>query len=130
MKKLIILLFFPLMTLKAQTIVTLPLPNPCSVTSSQQLDAEETKALDIKVSPNPNAGIFTLEIHAKQSLGKTIYQISDIKGKSLLNEELYVTHQNLVKSLDISHLPNGIYLLTVTAGKEQKSIKLVLHKNN
>lgn len=115
--------------LNAQTNVLLPLPNPCSVTSVEQPTEKAPDGFNVFVSPNPNAGIFTLEVNATAQLGKTICLISDIKGKTLMQEELYVSHNKLVKTLNISYLKDGVYVLSVTSGKSKKSAKLVLHKN-
>lgn len=132
MKKFAVLIFFMMASYlaEAQTVVTLPLPNPCSITAVEKPADAAAAELVIAVSPNPNAGFFTLEIQSPLPLGRVIYRITDMRGRELSSETLYAGHTSLIRTLVVSHLPDGIYILVVTTSQSSKSVKIVKQKNN
>ena len=66
----------------------------------------EPDALEISLYPNPSPGLFSLkenefsEIHIINTLGKTVY-----KNDALQN----------VKSVNLDHLPSGVYQCVLTS---------------
>jgi len=82
------------------------------------LNLQETNPqILLRVYPNPSNGIFTV-VGAEQN---TIVQIIDLAGRTFLQ-----TIHN--KTLNLSHLAPGIYLLTMPDKPDQKGIKLMITK--
>jgi len=75
-----------------------------------------------KVYPNPNAGLFTLEISDAENIKKNI-AITDMLGHQIFkiqntNDDEFI--------LDISNSPRGIYILTVFIENAKYSTKIIL----
>ena len=85
--------------------------NPTGVTTVQNLGVE------VKEYPNPTNGSLYLET-ANPGLFETIL-ISDLLGKTMI-ETLYQ------KEIDISHLPDGVYVLSIQGPGRQVHKKLVV----
>lgn len=76
-----------------------------------------------KVYPNPVTDILTIELHEKSRA--TPYYLSDLNGKIILKGILH----GISNKFDISHLPNGMYILTLTSSDEEtETIKIVKTK--
>jgi len=76
---------------------------------------------EIKVYPNPNQGIFTIDIPVAYSSAQV--SIQDIRGK-LFYERLLFDRKN---KLDLSHLPHQLYLMKITlVTGEEFFAKLIL----
>lgn len=72
---------------------------------------------NIKVYPNPTSGKIFLE-----SQEKINYAILNIDGK-VIKPEKYITNNNEI--IDISHLPNGIYLLKLVNAQHTEYRKII-----
>lgn len=59
----------------------------------------------LHVYPNPSSGIFTIETNEAQSH----YEVYDATGKLVLSGK----NSSLRSTVDLSHLPDGTYLLKV-----------------
>ena len=76
---------------------------------------DELSAQDISISlyPNPNKGIFTLEIkNSKPEL--YVSEVVDITGKVLIRRSCYITPVNNSIDFDMTAYPEGLYLLRVS----------------
>jgi hypothetical protein len=80
------------------------------------VSTSEHFSLNIKVFPNPTAGLVTVQGIA-QSTEMTIY---NVQGVRLWTREL---HQD--ESLDLGFLPNGIYIAKLRQGQTTESVRLV-----
>jgi len=69
---------------------------------------------ELKIYPNPTRGQLQVTIadQARNELQVTSYEIFDVMGKKLLTSPLSLTSPET--TLNISHLPNGIYFLKIT----------------
>lgn len=79
----------------------------------------------ITITPNPSRG--EVNIETAKNYSNFIAYVNDMTGKQVYN---YNTARADVKShkLNLSHLPNGVYIVTVKADGEQYSKKLVIKK--
>ncbi len=78
----------------------------------------------IAVFPNPGEGVFNLRINAP-NVGKMRLIVTDLLGKVVHTEDILSGPATLTKTLDISHLHDGIYNLSITSGTHQMNKKLV-----
>lgn len=67
----------------------------------------DQKRDEYKVYPNPSSGIFNIEISEKDSDNSLI--VYDLTGRIVLNKKI----ENILETIDLSHLSAGIYILTV-----------------
>jgi len=70
-----------------------------------------------KVYPNP----FSEEIHIKTTTGSSIL-ITNIIGKVIFENASTV---NLVSKVNLSHLPNGVYLIRINANGETITQRII-----
>lgn len=86
---------------------------------AEQIDSEEFDYFS-KVYPNPTSDILNIEL---QKTGKTIYHLSDIQGKTIL-EGQFTDKRNQV---DLSNQAPGIYALTLIdpLSKQKETIKII-----
>jgi len=67
---------------------------------------------DLKIYPNPNHGIFTLEFREK-TYGLIDVYVYDLKGTVLFGEQVNVDNEIYSASIDIAQAPAGVYLLLI-----------------
>jgi hypothetical protein len=72
----------------------------------------------IKVVPNPNDGVFTVQLDGKLTADYTLYNIAGVKIQS------GVVESN--KEIELIDKKPGIYLLKLSAAKESKMIKVIV----
>jgi hypothetical protein len=87
----------------------------------------EIKNVSFRVFPNPNNGIFTLELNASQketldvavmnTSGVTVYSMNDFEVSGFVS-----------KKMDLGTLPDGTYLFRISNEKESTLRKLVIKK--
>jgi len=87
----------------------------------------ELKDVTFRMYPNPNNGIFTIELNASQKeiLDINIMNTSGVTVYSLNNLEVsgFVS-----KKMDLGTLPDGTYLFRISNGKESTLRKLMIKK--
>lgn len=71
--------------------------------------------------PNPNKGSFTLKGTIPN--GNVTIDIVNTMGQIVYKNEVRVTQGILEKDVNLTNIPNGVYLLRMQAGAEQRSIK-------
>ena len=76
---------------------------------------------DIRVSPNPTEGQFTL-ISSEST--NVLISISNTYGGEVLNKKLDL-FANQSSSFDISEVPTGVYILNVVSQNQSQAIKLI-----
>ena len=79
---------------------------------------------NVKVYPNPNSGVFTLELTDVSSKSVDLTMI-DMLGKVVRKEEVSVSNGQVKKQIDISRLEKGIYLLNFTIDGVQHHVRVV-----
>lgn len=75
-----------------------------------------------KVYPNPAADILNVELYQKNAVS---YTLSDLNGKAALRGKLH----EMSNKVDISNLPNGIYILAVVSSEGQtETVKIIKNR--
>lgn len=79
----------------------------------------------ITISPNPTSGEVNIELH--KNFNNVIVYVNDMTGKQVSNYNSAKSNQKSHK-LNLNHLPNGVYIVTVKADGEQFTKKLIIKK--
>ena len=79
--------------------------------------------LGLNVYPNPNSGLFTLEINASSDINAHI-AVTSIDGR-LVYEDNVEGNVLVTKSVNISELADGIYYLTVSTKDAKRTYKVL-----
>ncbi len=110
--------------------VTLTATNDCGSTSFTQAVEVITGLKDVlplenfTVFPNPNDGHFTLSLKGKPQSTINV-SLFDARGQKLFSEIFNFQSGQVDKSLDFSHLPVGVYWLSVSFGEKIGVEKIV-----
>ena len=112
--------------------VTLTVTNACGTnTSSQTLEVfvgiEDEIAGDVKLYPNPNSGVFTLEI-INTNADEVSMMLFDIQGKQIMGETYTILSGSLKKELNMSNLSEGAYFVKLLSDGKSSNYKLLIHK--
>ncbi len=77
---------------------------------------EELKIKNDKLNiyPNPSSGVFSVVLDNATDANKLQLNITDVMGKELMQAAI----TNNQSTVDIRHLSNGVYFITVTSNKE------------
>lgn len=79
----------------------------------------------VSVFPNPSNGV--IHLNFQKELPDVMIKVSDFSGKILYSEK----HQQIVpgvKTLELSNMPPGLYLLTIYSENSYNTYKLVIEK--
>lgn len=87
------------------------------------LGLSDTNFDNLKIFPNPSKGILNVSFPAIIS-GITTLTLVDIQGRQILSKKTSDSNE----SLNIEHLQNGIYLLTIENGSSKTTKKIVLNQ--
>lgn len=104
----------------SQEIVILDEQNILKTDNNIQID-------NIKIFPNPSQGEFNLKFFSHKS-GSAKVQLSDVTGKSILEESLMLNHGITEKYFDINSFKNGVYILSIKHNDYIKSERIILNK--
>ena len=80
----------------------------------------------INIYPVPSTGLLNVSIQMKESIDQLQVDIMDLTGRELLAERFSYPDAAFNGQFDISHLPNGIYLMKFTAGVQTVVRKVIL----
>ncbi len=83
--------------------------------------AENTMEADFTVYPNPNTGIFTIELDATLQFANYTLRIINTLGQEVYHSAIATPQA----TIDISTLPKGIYLLSLFDGEQEGHRKIV-----
>ncbi len=114
------------LSLDGQTVITLHLPLPCTETSITQHPASNPLELDI--FPNPTNGELTLVASGRDILGDLHLEISTIQGKTMVTNHFASSKNQFSKTLDLSHLASGVYMLKLTNKEAIVTKKIIIQK--
>jgi len=93
--------------------------NPISITKSDQILEEYIVENEFKIYPNPTTHILNVEVADTPSKIRIINAL----GEEMMN--LIVSNQT--ETIDISHLPSGIFIIVSENGSGVESKKLIKH---
>ena len=81
---------------------------------------EQTLTEDISIYPNPNTGIFNIEIDNNKSNFEI--SVQNTLGQNVYTEELSkITKLN--KLMDLSYLEKGVYTITISENDKNTTVK-------
>ena len=80
----------------------------------------------VSIFPNPTSD--EVNIHFEDGIKDIEVQLFDQVGKLILSEQF--GDSNVQETIQLSHLPNGIYLLKVFSENDTFSEKIILQKPN
>lgn len=86
--------------------------------------AELNNPFKFTVFPNPSTGNFTIQVKGLPQKN------TELKVFNLLNQCLYSCrlYNNLKEQIDLSHLPNGMYVATILVNNKMVSQKISIYK--
>lgn len=105
--------------------------NGCSNAATQQLNVETCAGIDenttmgVVVYPNPNNGLFTIEL-SNSSANHLAVKITDVQGKKVYEKTENNIGSNYSKQLDLGHLAKGVYYIEVKAEEQIIRNKLIV----
>ena len=86
---------------------------------------ENTTLSDMRIFPNPNNGIFTIQMNVSDEQDLTI-ELLNVTGKVVYTEKLHVIKGQFSKTIDVQHLNSQMYYLRLSNGKGTVSRKLII----
>ncbi len=92
--------------------------------NSYTLGTNENDIKSFKILPNPAQDFVIIEFQMPHSF--TIYQINDVSGKMLLSGK--INRGNEICRIDISTLPQGVYLFSFASDNLKTSDKVVISR--
>jgi hypothetical protein len=98
------------------------------VVKNEEMQAAEPELIPVrnekffKVYPNPNTGVFSLELNESQAASSITVEIYGMLGERLLSQEL--SGASLYR-LDMSAMPRGMYILRVLKGQEVEVQRII-----
>ncbi len=83
---------------------------------------DENQMPDVKVYPNPVNDQLYIEL--QQASGRVVFEIMDMQGRHLLRQQWEVSGRS-VQAVDVSSLPDGFYIYSISNGGKLYQGKLV-----
>ena len=80
----------------------------------------------INIYPVPSTGLLNVSIQMKESIAELQVVLMDLTGRELLAERFSFPGEAFAEQFNISHLPNGVYLMKFTAGDQTIVRKVIL----
>lgn len=77
----------------------------------------------ILISPNPAKNYFTLDLGGYKTQGSVILKLTDVSGKHIMQQKVQA---GSVQNISLPYLQKGMYLVTLVAGKEIHTQKLMI----
>lgn len=111
--------------------VTVTDSNGCTATDSildvviAAADDPFAGAINMLVYPNPNDGAFTLQLDVEKARDVTI-AVYDVVGQRIFEEAAGKVQGTWKRTLDLSHVAKGVYVLQVSSGSAKAFRKLVI----
>ncbi len=88
---------------------------------------DENALLQASVYPNPSAGVFTLQLTSLRK-GETIISVRNIVGELVYAEAVQLENRTTTKMLNLSHLSNGTYILSVESNDGRTFKRIMINK--
>lgn len=106
------------------TVAHLINPVVCPLTGINEI----TNNVTLSITPNPNAGVFTLNINSVNDGNNATIKIVNILGETVLVENLNLINSGIEKQFSMNTLSNGVYSVIVESGSASTIQKLVISK--
>jgi hypothetical protein len=75
------------------------------------------------LSPNPAKNYFNINLSAWKTGGTIMLRLSDVSGKLIMQQKMYAG----IQRVDLPVLQKGLYIVTITSGKETRAEKIVIN---
>jgi len=129
MKKqiLLFLLVFISVTINAQIVVPLALPDNCNVgVGTEELKGEVSQ--NVTIYPNPSDGNFTINISYDKIIEEIDIIIYNSSGNECFTQPVYCDSKNLIKKIDVSELPSGVYFIKILSDNYELNSSFIIQK--
>jgi len=80
----------------------------------------------INIYPVPSSGLLNVSLQMKERIAELQVDLMDLTGRELLAEKFSYPSDAFAEQFNIGHLPNGVYLLKITAGDQTIVRKVIL----
>jgi hypothetical protein len=80
----------------------------------------------IHVFPVPSAGLLNVSIQLKEDVTELEVGLLDLSGRQMMAERFPYPGLDFQEQFNIGHLPNGVYLMKLTAGDQTVIRKVIL----
>lgn len=90
------------------------------------VDAIDFQAMDVRVVPNPNKGVFQLEGNITREENTILIEITDMIGKVVYNTDLSVLKGKISHRVEAKGVAPGAYLLKIHSGQYNKVIHITI----
>jgi hypothetical protein len=90
------------------------------------LDENQTASGIVRVSPNPNHGVFTILINNKKKENVS-WEISSSLGEMIQNHTYTTKLSSYDEQFDLSKYPDGTYIMLIKIGNKTYSEKIVIN---
>jgi Secretion system C-terminal sorting domain len=77
----------------------------------------------VLISPNPAKNYFALDLSSYKTQGSVILKLTDLSGKHIMQQKVQA---GSVQNISLPYLQTGMYLVTIIAGKEIHTQKLMV----
>ncbi len=94
-------------------------PDNCAILN---VVAEENKNTSFNIFPNPNKGIFTLQLSDNWELKNSYLSVTNHLGQAVFDKNI----QNHTEHIELNHLTAGVYWLTITQQHNVLSKKIII----
>ncbi len=108
-----------------QVIVISQLKSGHNINNEQTLSdpiQSDWSSLKMKIYPNPTRGDISLEFEGQIGFETVQYKVFNVTGHIVASGNI---EASAINTLPISHIPSGVYILTLQCGNENKNIKLI-----
>jgi hypothetical protein len=97
----------------------------CRLSGSAEVEVNESDLTSMTAYPNPTSHFTTIRFNSL--MGSTgVIRVSDILGQTLQSHSLAITEGLNAKELDLSSLSKGIYLITISDGDYEKTLRIIV----
>lgn len=120
-----VLIIMSSISTKGQNILVLQLPDPCFNLGTTQHPLQVSQPFQLAVNPNPAKDELTLTVSHKETMGLIKIRITDIRGVTLSDEQYFSSHQKWINTINVSHLPKGVYIISAHRNGQMVSQKII-----
>jgi PKD repeat protein len=95
--------------------------------SSVSIKNTTTETIDYSISPNPNNGLFDLNVKGVKSKNVNV-AVYNVVGKIVYETFGETNNGNFVKDIQLNEMPNGIYFIKVSVDNHVSTKKIIINK--
>jgi hypothetical protein len=96
-----------------------------SITNTTPVKPASRPSSSFRVYPNPSDGLFTLN-SPKLTGAEVSIRVTSLLGNVVYAEKVSGSNAGLLKTIDLSHLPAGIYLVSLSDGLQQLNQRIII----